>query len=269
MDKLNGQIEIVRLQYKEQFKKVMTKTKLQKFISKYSLNGEVTAVKWVVSPNDKQLSVSAITNDKSLVYDVVWNDFSDLTTDLEIGVYDTDKLQKMLKALSEDISVTVNNVDERVTSLSFSDGTSEIQFMTAELTVIPKSSRLKNVPPYHFEIDLTEDFIAKYRSAKDALSDETKFTLMMNKKTKKVQLVIGYASINSNRVTLDVPIKSGTAKLDKSLNFNADFFKSVLDANNECENAVLKVSEAGLASVEFNTDTFAATYHFGPVQAND
>jgi hypothetical protein len=41
-------------------------------------------------------------------------------------VYDTDKLQKMLKALSEDISVTVNNVDERVTSLSFSDGTSEI-----------------------------------------------------------------------------------------------------------------------------------------------
>jgi hypothetical protein len=247
----------------------MTKTNLQKFISKYSLNGEVTAVKWTVSVKDKQLGVSAITNDKSLVYDVFWKDFSDLTTNLEIGVYDTDKLQKMLKALGNDITVNINENDGRVTSLTFADGTSEIQFMTAELTVIPKSSRLKTEPPYHFEIDLTEDFIAKYRSAKDALSEETKFTLLMNKKTKKVQLVIGYASINSNRVTLDVPIKSGTPKLEKPLNFNADFFKAVLDANSECENAVLKVSEAGLASVSFNTDTFNSVYHFGPVQAND
>jgi hypothetical protein len=247
----------------------MTKTNLQKFISKYSLNGEVTAVKWNVSANNKQLSLSAITNDKSLIYDVNWKNVEGLTSEYEIGVYDTDKLQKMLKALGEEITMTVNEVDGRVTSLSFSDGTSEIQFMTAELTVIPKSSRLKTTPPYHFEIDLTDDFISKYRSAKDALSEETKFTLLMNKKTKKVQLVLGYASINSNRVTLDVPIKSGTAKLEKPLNFNADFFKSVLDANNECENAVLKVSEAGLASVEFNTDTFSATYHFGPVQPNE
>lgn len=253
----------------ETIKKVMTKTNLQKFISKYSLNGEVTAVKWNISTKDKQLSLSAITNDKSLIYDVIWKNVEGLSADYEIGVYDTDKLQKMLKALGEEITMTVNQNDGRVTSLSFSDGTSEIQFMTAELTVIPKSSRLKGQPDYHFEIDLTKDFISKYRSAKDALSDESKFTLMVNKKTKKIQLVIGYASINSNRVTLDVPIKSGTAKLDKPLNFNADFLKSVLDANNECENAVLKVSESGLATVEFVTDTFSSTYHFGPVQAND
>lgn len=253
----------------ETIKKVMTKTNLQKFISKYSLNGEVTAVKWNLSTKDNQISLSAITNDKSLVYDVNWKNVEGLSADYEIGVYDTDKLQKMLKALGEEITMTVNQNEGRVTSLSFSDGTSEIQFMTAELTVIPKSSRLKGQPAYNFEIDLTKDFIAKYRSAKDALSDESKFTLLMNKKSKKVQLVIGYASINSNRVTLDVPIKSGTAKLEKSLNFNADFLKSVLDANNECENAVLKVSESGLATVQFSTDTFEAVYHFGPVQAND
>ena len=173
----------------------------------------------------------------------------------------------MLKALGEDITMTANQNDGRVTSLSFSDTTSEIQFMTAELTVIPKSSRLRGQPTYHFEIDLNKEFISKYRSAKDALSDESKFTLLMNKKTNTVQLVIGYASINSNRVTLDVPIKTGTAKLDKPLNFNADFLKSVLDSNNECENAVLKISESGLATVQFSTDTFDATYNFGPVQA--
>ena len=245
----------------------MTKTNLQKFISKYSLNGEVTAVKWNLSTKDNQISLSAITTDKSLVYDVIWKNVEGLSADYEIGVYDTDKLQKMLKALGEDITMTVNQNDGRVTSLSFSDTTSEIQFMTAELTVIPKSSRLRGQPTYHFEIDLNKEFISKYRSAKDALSDESKFTLLMNKKTNTVQLVIGYASINSNRVTLDVPIKTGTAKLDKPLNFNADFLKSVLDSNNECENAVLKISESGLATVQLSTDTFDATYNFGPVQA--
>ena len=114
----------------------MTKTNLQKFISKYSLNGEVNAVKWNLSTKDNQISLSAITTDKSLVYDVNWKNVEGLSADYEIGVYDTDKLQKMLKALGEDITLTVNQNDGRVTSLSFSDKTSEIQFMTLKRNLL-------------------------------------------------------------------------------------------------------------------------------------
>ena len=62
----------------------MTKTNLQKFISKYSLNGEITAVKWNLSTKDNQINLSAITNDKSLIYDVIWKNVEGLSSDHEL-----------------------------------------------------------------------------------------------------------------------------------------------------------------------------------------
>jgi hypothetical protein len=247
----------------------MTKTNLQKFISKYALRGNINSVKWAVSTADKTLNVKAITDDKTLLIDIVWNNFTDITNDVEIGVYETDRLEKMLKALSDEIAVSVNENDGKITSLNLSDANTEIQFMTAELSVIPKSSSLKKTPPYELEIELTKDFTTKFKSAKDALSDEDKLTFLMGKKSKKIQMVLGYSSINSNRITLDVPAVAGKDTIKTELSFNANYFKSILDSNGDCENAVLKVSESGLASVQFICGDFTATYHMTKVQSAD
>lgn len=247
----------------------MTKTNLQKFITKYSLRGTINAVKWGVASADKTLNVKAITEDKTLLVDIVWNNFVDIDKDVEIGVYETDKLEKMLKALSEEITVEVNDVDGKITSLGLSDRNTEIQFMTAELSVIPKSSSLKKTPPYEVEIELTKDFTSKFKSAKDALSDEEKLTFLMGKKSKKLQMVLGYSSINSNRITLDVPALDGKDSIKTELSFNANYFKSILDANGDCENAVLRVAESGLASVQFVCGDFTATYHMTKIQSAD
>ena len=247
----------------------MTKSNLQKFINKYSLKGTINSVKWNVSAAASTLNVCAISDDKTLLLDLKWSNFTDITNDVEVGIYETDKLEKMLKAIGEEITVSVNDTDGRITSLTFSDNSSEIQFMTAELSVIPKSSKLRTVPPYQVEIDLTKEFAAKYKSAKDALSDENKFTLLMNKKTKKLQMVLGYASINSNRITIDVPARDGKNTVQKEISFNADHFKAIMEANSECDNAVLKVSENGLASVEFVCGDFTVSYHMTKIQSAD
>jgi hypothetical protein len=247
----------------------MTKINLQKFINKYSLKGTITAVKWIVVSADKTLNVKAITEDKTLLVDVYWNNFVDIDKDVEIGVYETDKLALMLKALSDEITVEVNDVDGKITSLGLSDKNTEIQFMTAELSVIPKSSSVKKTPPYEVEIELTKDFTSKFKSAKDALSDEEKLTFLMGKKSKKLQMVLGYSSINSNRITLDVPAVDGKDLIKTELHFNANYFKSILDANGDCENAVLRVAESGLASVQFVCGDFTATYHMTKIQYAD
>ena len=247
----------------------MTKTNLQKFIGKYSLKGTINSVKWVVTSAEKLMNVKAITEDKTLLIDLKWNNFTDITTDAELGVYETDKLERMLKALGENITVVVNESNGKVTSLSFADDNTDVQFMTAELSVIPPSSSLKKVPPYGVEIDLTKDFTAKFKSAKDALPDEDKFTLLMGKKSKKLQMIIGYSAINSNRITLDVPAKDGKNTVAKEISFNANYFKSILDSNSDCDNAVLRVSESGLASVEFVCGDFTVAYHMTKIQTAD
>lgn len=247
----------------------MTKTNLQKFITKYSLRGTINAVKWVVNSTDKTLNVKAITENKDLLIDITWNNFTDITKDVEIGVYETDRMEKMLKALSDEVNVSLNENDGKITSLNFSDTNTEIQFMTAELAVIPKSSSMKKTPAYEVEIELNKDFISKFKSSKDALSDEKIFTFLMGKKSKKLQMVIGHSTINTNKITLDVPALDGKNVLKNELNFDVNHFKSILDSNGDCDNAILKVSESGLASIHFVCGDLSAGYHLVKVTSTN
>jgi hypothetical protein len=82
----------------------------------------------------------------------------------------------------------------------------------------------------------------------------------MNKKGDKLELVIGYASINSNRVKLDVPTVKGKDTLTKPISFNANYFKEILSKNSDCIGAVLKISAGGIAMIDFKNTEFNSSY---------
>ena len=63
----------------------MQKTKLNRFIQKYNLNGNVNSVKW--SAKDNALSTSFVTADKSLMGNVSVNNLQ--MDDGDVGVYTT------------------------------------------------------------------------------------------------------------------------------------------------------------------------------------
>ena len=67
----------------------MEKTKLNKFIQKYNLGGNVNSVKWTAGTN--QLKTSFVTPDKSLLGTVVADNVK--FEDADMGVYQTDQLQ--------------------------------------------------------------------------------------------------------------------------------------------------------------------------------
>jgi hypothetical protein len=118
------------------------------------------------------------------------------------------------------------------------------------------------------EIPLDADFISKFVSSKGALADVDTFTLTMNKKG-KLEMIIGYSSINSNRIKLAVNAVEGKDTVTKNINFNANHLKEILVANKDCTNAHLKVSEAGLASVEFVCGDITAEYYLVEVKSID
>ena len=49
----------------------MKKQTLNSFIDKYSLNGTIESVKWVVDNNEKQIKTSSISDDKNVLSFVV------------------------------------------------------------------------------------------------------------------------------------------------------------------------------------------------------
>jgi len=246
----------------------MNKKTIETFIKKYSLNGVIESVKWVVDSKNKTLTTNAITEEKNVLIDVKMEDFTSIDEDIEIGIYETSKLVKMLSVLSDEMTISINKKDDEIKSLGLSDTTTDVQFVTADLSVIPSSPALKKLPDFGVEISMDEEFVNKFIKAKSALPEVDTFTLKMNKKN-KLEMVIGYSELNSNRITLSLTTADGKNVVTKNISFNAKYLKEILTSNSDCPNAKLMVSDAGISKIEFSNDSFRSTYYMVEVKSAD
>lgn len=233
----------------------MEKKLLESFIKKYSLGGNIEKAR--VKCTDKGLSTNTISDEKNCLCLVSLKKF-DAFGDTEFGVHDTSKLKKLLSVLSDTIEVSVNENSGKVTSLTLADDKIQVQYCTADLSVVQAAPSLKQLPEFNCEILIDEEFVNKFIKSRDALDSDT-FTLLIKKD--KLNLVIGYSSINSNRITLNVKTLNGLDKVENPINFSAKYLKEVLSANLECEQSKLRVSDKGLANISFETDIFKADYY--------
>ena len=239
----------------------MQKSKLDKFIQKYNLGGNVNSVKW--KSNGDTLSTSFVTPDKSLLGNVKVDKFS--FDSAELGIYQTDQLKSLIGVLGDDISLDLTSAGDRAVSLNVKNGAISIDYVLSDLSVIPDPPALKRLPEFGTQIKLDTKFINTFVKGKSALSDIDSFTILNGKNG--VEVVIGYSSTNTNRV--NIPVETTSSNLEKPISFNANLFKEVLVANRECTSAVLEVSNEGLAKVNFKVDDYDSTYYVVAMQDVD
>lgn len=231
----------------------MEKQSLNRFVSKYNLAGLVESVKW--ESKDGSLTTSFISDDKSVLGTVTMNEFNN--SDSEFGVYDTTKLTKMLSVLGNDVDFSISDIDGKPVSLKFKDSSTSVNYMLADLSVIPNVPDLKQLPNFNVKIDLDETFINKFIRAKGALPDENTFTLVC--RDGKSQIVLGHSNINTNRITIDVDADcEGTVD---PISFSATYLKEILVANKEATDAVLNISSDGLSHIHFEVDNYVTDYY--------
>jgi len=240
----------------------MQKSKLDRFIQKYTLGGNVQSVKWKSDGNT--LLTTFVTPDKSLLGTVVADKFSfDVA---ELGVYSTEQLQKLLNVLTDDINVSLTKFGDKAVSLNVKNGSASIDYVLSDLSVIVEAPPLKKLPKFGTEIKLDTKFIQTFIKGKSALSDVDSFTIIND--TKGTKVIIGYSSTNTNRVT--IPVEATRCDIDNApISFNANLFKEVLLANRECTSARLEVSTEGLARVNFKVDDYDSTYYIVATQGVD
>jgi hypothetical protein len=245
----------------------MKKQTINTFIDKYSLNGTIESVKWVVDSANKQIKTASISDDKNVLSFVVIKDSAGLN-DAEIGINDTAKLKKLLSVLNDEVNISFNTREDKIVSISLTGESTDVQYVTADLSVIPKVPELKKLPPFNLEIPLTKEFVTTFVKAKNALSDVDTLTFTKDKND-KLKLVIGFSSVNSNRISIDFKPTEGKDSLGKTIHFSAKYLKEILTSNSDCENAVLKISDAGIAHVEFNNDLFNSSYYLVEIKNVD
>jgi len=231
----------------------MEKQQLNRFVSKYNLAGLVESVKW--ESTEGSLTTSFISDDKSVLGNVTMKEFEG--SNATFGVYDTTKLTKMLSTLDNDVDFSIQDIDGKAVSLKFKDGSSSVNYMLADLSVIPNVPDLKQLPEFNTEIKLDANFISKFIRAKGALADENNFTFVS--KDGKGQIILGYSNINTNRISIDV---DSTSEGDVNpISFSATYLKEILVANKEASDATLKISSQGLSHIHFEVDKYESNYY--------
>src|SRR5210317_1393138 len=237
----------------------MEKSNINRFVQKYNLAGLVESVKW--ETKDNTLTTSFISDDKSVLGSVSFSDFQ--FEDSELGIYDTSKLTKMLGVLDSDIEFAISDVSGKPVSLKFKDGSTSVNYMLADLSVIPNVPDLKQLPPFDVEIKLDSNFISKFIKARGALADENNFTFTC--KGGDGQIILGYSNINTNRINIDVDC---TCEDDVDpISFSATYLKEILVANKEATDATLKISSQGLAHISFEVDNYESNYYLVEIQS--
>ena len=231
----------------------MEKQQLNRFVSKYNLAGLVESVKW--ESKEGSLTTSFISDDKSVLGNVTMKEFEG--TDATFGVYDTTKLTKMLSILDSDVDFSIQDIDGKAVSLKFKDGSTSVNYMLADLSVIPNVPDLKQLPEFTTEIKLDTNFISKFIRAKSALADENNFTFLC--KDGKGQIILGHSNINTNRISIDVDC---TCQGDVDpISFSATYLKEILVANKDASDATLKISSQGLSHIHFEVDKYESNYY--------
>ena len=239
----------------------MQKSKLDKFISKYNLGGNVNSVKWKSSGDS--LSTAFVTPDKSLLGNVKVDKFQ--FEDAELGVYQTDQLKSLINVLGDDVSLDLTKFGDKAVSLKVKNGPVSVDYVLSDLSVISEPPQMKRIPEFGTKIKLDSNFISTFIKGKGALSDVDTFAVVKN--GDGCDVVIGYSSTNTNRV--NIPTTCETCDIDTPITFNANLCKEVLVANRECTSAVLEVSTEGLARVNFKIDDFDSTYYVVAMQDVD
>jgi hypothetical protein len=247
----------------------MKKDIIESFIEKYNLGGTIESVKWVSDGATSTLKTSFLSQEKTAAGVLILNNFK--MGDAEIGVHDTAKLKSLLSVLGTDIDVDLQKHGDKFISMKISDDSTFVNFMLADLSVIPNSApAVKKLPDFNLVIPFDKVFSSRFISSKSALPDVDVFTILENKK-KKLELVLGHSSINSNRITLGITPETGKDKLPKPISFSAKYLKEILSANNEDDSTESKlyVSSAGLAKISFESDNFKVDYYLVEVETQD
>jgi len=232
----------------------MQKSKLDKFIQKYNLGGNVNSVKW--KSTGDSISTSFVTPDKSLLGKVKVDKFP--FEDAELGVYQTDQLKSLINVLGDDVSLDLTKFGDKAVSLKVKNGPVSVDYVLSDLSVISDPPAMKRLPEFGTQIKLDRSFIDTFIKGKGALADVDMFTFV-NDRNGNLSAVIGYSSTNTNRV--NIPVETETNGLTEPVTFNANLFKEMLVANKECKSAVLEVSNEGLAKVNFKVDDYDSTYY--------
>lgn len=235
---------------------MISKNVLQSVIAKYYLNGLNNQVKWRIK--DKALTIYA--GEKGRVCKVHLNDFD--IEDSELGIFDTDKLSKLLSITSGELSLSLEKIKSVYTKMHIADLNFDLTYSLADILFLGKTTWYEDPETWEIDIDLQMEDVDHLIKAKNALSDVNNMLITTTQDfdgNNICEFVFGDNTGFSNKITYQL---NGDIKEDNlSIPFDSDIFKSILNSNKDMSKGNLKLSNKGMIKLTFNSDDIESVYY--------
>ncbi len=241
----------------------MKKEILETFIKRYNLGDIIPKAKWKYSFLNKTLHTRASADSRSFVVDVIRSNMPDFNTeDVVLCIADTGKVKSMLAPFDDDVNISINKRGDRILGMHFSNADVECYCTAADPSAMdPQAKNLDDTINYCVVVPLTDDFLEKFLKGHSALKDVPTFKVATNSKG-IFEIVIGYATENSNRIRLTPPTDSIKNKMDSgAIEFPIKNIIEVLKANSDISGGTLSISGAGVIQLYFKNDDYTCTYY--------
>tara|TARA_B100001093_G_scaffold461360_1_gene475755 strand:- start:878 stop:1609 length:732 start_codon:yes stop_codon:yes gene_type:complete len=236
---------------------MINKSLLQSTISKYYLNDLHKSVKWRIKDN----TLTVYAQSEGLVCRVVLNNFP--LHDSEIGVFDTDKLVKLLSITNGELLLNLIGQRSVYNTLNIEDQNFNLTYTLSDPLTIGKTSWTEDVE-YEVILDLSSEDLVHLIKSKTALDAESVVisTTSDFDKNKICEFTFSPESIDesySNKISYQI---SGDIKEENiNLPFNADKFNKILSNNKDSEYSKLSLSKKGMMKIEFTTAEINSVYY--------
>ena len=235
---------------------MISKSQLTSVISKYYLNGLNNQVKWRIK--DKTLTIYA--GEAGRVCKVVLDNFQ--LEDAELGIFDTNKLNKLISITNGDLVITLEKLKAIYTKMHIADSNFDLTYSLADTLILGKNTWYDDPEDWSVEIELTPEDVDHLIKAKNALGDNNSMLINTTKDfdgNNVCEFLFGDNTGFSNKITY--LIQNGTIN-DNSLSipFDSDIFKDILNSNKDQYTCSLKLSNEGILKLLFGSDNIKSEY---------
>lgn len=235
---------------------MINKSQLSSVISKYYLNGLNNQVKWRIKDN----TLTIYAGEAGRVCKVVANNFP--LEDAELGIFDTNKLNKLLSITNGDLIISLEKIKAIYTKMYIQDSNYNLTYSLADTLILGKNIWYEDAENLDIEIDLTNEDVDALIKAKNALGevDSMLITTTTDFDGNNVcEFIFGDNTGFSNKITYQV--QGGIIENNSlSIPFNSDIFKDILNNNKDMDFCSLKLSNTGVLKIEFTSDNIESEY---------
>jgi hypothetical protein len=235
---------------------MINKSQLTSIISKYYLNGLNNQVKWRIKDN----TLTIYAGESGRVCKVVLNNFQ--LEDAELGVFDTNKLSKLISITNGDLMISLEKIKAVYTKMHIADLNFDLTYSLADILILGKNTYYED--PEEWEVDLTlepED-IDRLIKAKNALGDVNSMLITTTTDfdgNNICEFIFGDNTGFSNKISYK--IQGNITESDIQIPFDSNIFKDILNSNKDMFKGQLKLSTTGILKLNFTSEEITSEYY--------